>query len=272
MRFLILLLATTLAWGCAKAPDVAEWRTTSSHAALPHADTGGITPSAATIDSARNSGDLATARALALDLVSRQPEDPEALWRASRAESDAVWLCDPADRTHRDMAAASALDYAERAHDLGARSAAALGQHAWSLGNSTHLRPMMARSAHARATRRVALEAIEQDPHNADALATLATLHLRLKTLPAIARFMAFGAPKASLAEAEQYARAAHQAVPSLGNGLLVAKTLRAQGRHDAAREFLTNALNREDTHPRDRETRGECIAYLAAIDQEAAQ
>lgn len=272
MRLLPLLFVAVAAVGCGKSPDVAEWRGRDAAAVQSAAVDEATKPSPEAIDSLRDSGDLAGARSMALAFAAAHPDDPEALWRASRAESDAVWLQAPGDKEARNQAAASALDYAERADAAGANGAEAVAQYAWSMGNSTHLKPMMARSAHARATDAIIDRALKLDPANADALATRAMLQLRLQTLPRIAKMMASGAPKSSLADAEKFARAAVESRPSLSNELLLAKVLAAREKPGDAAKVLDGALAREDKFPRDREIRPEAQAKLEELRKEAKE
>lgn len=270
MRLLTALLLLLAIVGCGRSPNLEAWRGERSSAMATEGDPGDATPG--NIDAVRARGDLAAARTLALALARMKPGDGEALWRASRAESDAVWLLPADDREGRDMAAASALDYARRAELAGANSAAALGQYAWALGNSTHLRAMFARAGHANETMEVIDRALAADPKNADALATAATLHLRLATLPWIAKAMAFGAPEGSLPEAESFARRAADALPSLSNELLLAKVLKAQGRAAEAAALLDSALARGDRFPRDREVREDARTFRAGLDAEVGR
>lgn len=201
----------------------------------------------------RNAQELAPARALALRLAADQPRDPRALLAASRAESDAVFVFDAADKRSRNHAAASALEYVERALSLGANGGAVLAQLAWALGTSTHLQPMFERASHARRTFDAAERALEFDAEQPTALATLAMAHWRLETLPAIASAMAFGAPKASLAAAERFARRACEREPSRENRQILAKVLIALDRHAEAKAELDAALAAPERFPRDR-------------------
>lgn len=271
MRSLPILFAASVAIACAGTPAIAGDQVSGAIAADAQTHQEGTEQSPEAIDSLRDSGELAAARAMALAYAAERPDDPEALWRASRAESDAVWLHGD-DKEARDKAAASALDYARRADAAGAASAEAIAQYAWSMGNSTHLKPMMARSAHARATDALVDRALELDPENADALATRATLQLRLQTLPRVAKIMAARAPDSSLAGAEKCARAAIGSRPSLSNALLLAKILVADDRRGEARDVLAGALAKEDKFPRDREVRSAAQAMHDELEAEGSE
>ncbi len=242
LRTLALVLAAALLASCSSMRiDLADWRGRNS------ATTTLAAPDLAreleSIERRRSGSDLRGARELALALVAAAPDDARVLSAASRAESDAMLLFAAEDRSSRDHAAASALDYAERADRAGAHEAAALGQFAWALGTSTHLQPMFGRARHAARTVAVAKRALAADPDQPTALATLALVHLRLETLPWIASLMAFGAPSSSLAEAEHLARRACELEPSRENRQILAKVLDARGKRAEAREELDDAL-----------------------------
>ncbi|MFO1011272.1 MAG: hypothetical protein U1F29_14500 [Planctomycetota bacterium] len=222
--------------------DLVGWRERTSHE-RPAAARGELAADLATVDRLRDQDELVRARELALALAAEHPDDPRVLVAASRAESDGVFLQPESDKDARNHAAASSLDLAERAAKLGANSAADRAQLAWALGTTTHLQPMSARSDHARKTLEVARSVLETEPANATALATIATVHLRLSTLPWIARVFATNLPDASLAEAEAFARRAVEARPSRESRLLLAKVLIAAEREDDARAVLDEAL-----------------------------
>ncbi len=143
----------------------------------------------------------------------------------------------------RNAAAASALDHAQRAEDLGESSVEARAQYAWALGSATHLQGMMSRSGHARRTVEVAAAVLERDPDEPTALATMAVVNLRLETLPWIAKVMARGRPDSSLDEAVALARHAVEARPSRENRIILAKCLTAAGDEEGANAVLDEAL-----------------------------
>lgn len=260
---LVLILCTT---ACA-APriDLDAWR--ASEAAPRAADArGSLADDSGRVDDLRAAHDLEASRTLALALAAENPEHGATLLRASRAESDGVLLF-PDDEDARNHAAASALDYAERAFDAGERSAPARGQFAWALGTTTHLQSMGDRSGHAARTQEVAEAALERDPEEPTALATLALLNLRLETLPWIARVMARSRPDSSLEAAERFARRAVEARPSYESFLILAKVLAADDRPEEAREVIGVALRRSFAHPRDRVLEGDLRALADELD-----
>lgn len=206
----------------------------------------------ARIESLRDAQQLADARALALALASERPDDGRALFLASRAESDALVMSSGREKDVRNAAAASALDYARRADAAGERSPAARAQLAWALGASTHLEGMFDRSARAREVVEVAEGVLDDDPDEPTALATLAIVHLRLETLPWIAKVMAASRPDSSLDEAVAFARRAVEARPSRENRLILAKCLRAAGEVEEARAVLEAAVGAEVVFLRD--------------------
>lgn len=246
-------LSAALALGACSTPsvDLAGWR---AQQAIPRAalERGALDDELAEVERLRSQRALEDARALALALAAEHPDDPRALLAASVAESDGLLLRSEEDEDVRNHGAASALDYAERAAAHGADSPAARGQLAWALGTTTHLQPMGDRAGHAQRTQRAAEAALELDPEQATALATLAILNLRLETLPWIARLMASGLPESSLEQAEGYARRAVAARPGREYRLVLAKVLAAQDREQEAREVLQEALAAGERFPRD--------------------
>jgi hypothetical protein len=237
--------------GCATAHvDLEAWRARKVLLELPASLT--TEQEIAAIDAARAEGDLGLAREIALALAAAHPDDAGVLLAASRSESDAVLLLPEDDRDGRNHVLASALDYAERAVAHGADGAEARAQLAWALGGATHLRPMGERSAHARRTRAAAEHALELEPENATALATLATIELRLETLPWIARWMASDLPESSLDAAERYARRAVASRPSREFRLILARILLAEEKLMEARDLLHQALAEAPRFPRD--------------------
>lgn len=195
---------------------------------------------------------LAEARPTALAAVAALPDDPKALLAASLAESDGMVLAPENDKHARNHCAASALDYAQRALERGASGAQAQAQLAWSLGLTTHLQPMSERSGHARKTLDAVARALEADPDESTALATCALVHLRLQTLPWIAKLMASDLPESSLEGAERCALRAVALRPSRENRLILAKVLLAAGRDNDARTVIDAALGAPAKWPRD--------------------
>lgn len=250
IHVLVLVLGAALFASCSSPRiDLTAWRASQPTAAMPNSDVDGALQ---TIERRRSERDLRGARELALALAAAQPDDARVLNAASRAESDGMALFAAEDRSSRDHAAASALEFAERAQAAGADSAAALGQLAWALGTTTHLQPMFDRAGHAKRTVEVAQRALAAAPDEPTALATLALVHLRLETLPWIASVMAFGAPDSSLAQAEQFARRACAVEASRENRQILAKVLDARGERAQARAELDAALAAAPRWPRD--------------------
>lgn len=244
-------LALVTATSCSTtSPDLALWRAREPIARL--ADTTDTARVLADIERERDADQLASARQLALALVTIAPDDPRALVAASRAESDALVMFASEDEDVRNGAAASARDYAELASARGASGAAFQAQLAWALGASTHLRPMSERSAHAHRTIEAANAALALDADEPTALATLAMVHWRLETLPWIAKLMASGLPESSLEDAERFARRALGVRASRENKLVLARVLVAQDRDDEARRLFDEALSTAPKFPRD--------------------
>ncbi len=249
----LLLVLLALPAGCAAdRPDAgalgvfraAHWRPEAPRAV----------PDPALVESLRDRHELIAARDVALDLAAARPDDPVALRLASRAESDflVVTAADDAMADARASAAWSALDFAERARAAGADEAAAWSQLAWAQGAVTHLMPMFSRADHARVVLRSVDEALARDDGDATAWATLATLRLRLATLPWIADLFAVGAPEATVDDAIAAAQRAVAAEPSLASALLLAKALDEAGRGDEAAAAVRSALEDDRILPRD--------------------
>lgn len=240
---LFALVLACIASACSSTSiDLAAWRKTEL-AAAPVATQGPIPEELTRVDRLREERRLAEARTLALRLAAEHADDAGALIRASRAESDGVFLFPEDDKPSRNHAAASALDFALRARERGASTASELAQVAWALGTSTHLQPMFDRSAHAKRTLATAHEALALEPGEPTALATVALVNLRLETLPWIASAMAWTAPDSSLEDAEAFARGACESLPSRENLQILAKVLIASDRAAEAREVLDRAL-----------------------------
>lgn len=240
-------------WGCsAPSVDLASWRARES-VQRPESQRAAIAADVERIERLRAADELAEARRLALQLAAEHPEDGRVIVLASRAESDGVFTFPESDKDSRNHAAASSLEYAERALRLGQTGPAAEAQLAWALGTTTHLQSMGDRSGHARRTQEVADRVLAADPLDPTALATLAVLNLRLETLPWIANLMASGLPDSSLEDAERYARRAVAARPSRECKQILAKVLIAMDREDEARSVLEEALAAGAAFPRDR-------------------
>jgi len=250
-RLLALALTLHLASCGSTRVDLDAWR--GEHA-LPRAEAerGDLAADLARVDALRGERRLDAARELALALAAERPDDGRVLFLASRAESDALVLLADREQSHRDAAAASALDYARRADVAGERSPEARAQLAWALGASTHLEAMFDRSDRARQVVEVAEAVLAEKPDEPTALATLAIVHLRLETLPWIAKVMATGRPESSLEQAVAYARRAVEARPSRESRLILAKCLRAAGEEGEARSQIEAALAADAAFPRD--------------------
>ncbi len=224
----------------------------------------GSNATAADVTARRDAGRLADARATALALVAERPADAGALRLASRAESDALFFLPSDAKDQREIAAWSALELAERAVAAGAVTAADHAQLAWSRGAVTHLLPMLDRAEHAHLVLDAVGVALALDPNEPTALATLATLKLRLATLPWIARIFASGAPDASLDEALVAAERAFGAEASLENALLVGRVLRARGENPGAVLIVSARLAGDDRYPRDQAVRAAASAFVS--------
>lgn len=257
--------------GCSSAPNLKAWRAGVADS-RPPSERGSLEEDQARITDLRQTGDLSAARRLALALAAEQPYDATTLFLASRAESDGVFLYPSEDRESRDLAAASALELAERADEAGATGADALAQLAWATGTTTHLQPMFSRAGHARKTLERVDAALAANPDQLTALATKATLRLRLATLPWIARVMAFGAPEGSVDEAIQLAERCVELEPSLEHQVLRARALHAAGQTIDARLALIQALEQPHRYPRDIALRPLAAALLEELDLALAQ
>jgi len=252
-RILLAGLVLLILGACAgPSVDLAAWRARES-VSRPAEQRREPELDAAEIERLRAADDLGAARALALSLAAERPDEPAVLALASRAESDAVFTFAEDDKDSRNHAAASSLDYAERAAKLGAASSGDRAQLAWALGTTTHLQPMFGRSEHAARTIEAAQAALELDEDEPTALATLAVVNLRLETLPWIASVMAMSRPSSSLQDAEALARRAVAARPSRENRLILAKVLTAAERESEACAVLEEALAETRHFPRDR-------------------
>lgn len=243
--------------------------------ARPIADRGPLDAGLLRVERLRAGFNLAGARDLALSLVAENPDSARALVAASRAESDAVVLLDGSDRKRdRNAAAWSAYDFARRSMEVAGSVRAdgpeipadQLAQYAYAMGAATHLRAMFARSGHARKTLRATRAALEVDPDNDVALATQATLELRLATLPWIARLFAWGAPGGSLDESVRLARRCVTLVDSIEYRLLLARALRARGDLTEAREVMEFAVASPPRQPRDPELKDSAEELLAEL------
>ncbi|MEZ6188774.1 MAG: hypothetical protein R3F62_27700 [Planctomycetota bacterium] len=259
------LLTLGLAAGCSSVPSperVQAWQAAELEAATgSEVHVVAETDPREAVDRARGI-DLDMARTLALSLVAESPAEPDLLWRAARADADRVLLARAAGeaREARDLAALSGLDYARRAAELRAEDAAVQAQLAYALGTTTHLLPMGERSARATEVLATAQRALELDPTQPTALATQATVHLRLATLPWIARVFGSDIPPHDLDLAEAAARRALELEPCLEHRLLLAKVLVAREQEEAALELLRGAPA-SDEAPRDAQLRPELVA-----------
>ena len=113
-----LLACALVAWtaGCSATPDVDAWQQRSARPRA-RADRGELSAELLEVERLRREDlDLEAARRLALHVVAEHPDSPRALWTASQAESDAVYLLsdgeEPDGIRRRDYAALSALEYA----------------------------------------------------------------------------------------------------------------------------------------------------------------
>jgi len=268
LRAALSLFALFLLASCgAMRVDLDAWR--AEHA-VPRvvAERGGAQADLERVEVLRDARELEQARALALSVAAERPDDGRALFLASRAESDALVMFSGREKDVRNAAAASALDYARRADAAGEHSPEARAQLAWALGASTHLEGMFDRSARAREVVEVAEGLLAEEPDEPTALATLAIVHLRLETLPWIAKVMATGRPESSLEEAVAFARRAVEARPSRENRLILAKCLRAAGEVEEARAVLEAAIEGSVAFPRDENVRLEIEAMLDRMQQ----
>jgi tetratricopeptide (TPR) repeat protein len=263
-RTLLLVLALWAGACSSTRLDLAAWR--AEVPPRPEGLRGAPEEDLARIDALRAAFQLTDARTLALQVAAERPEDARARLAASRAESDGVVLFADRERAVRDHAAASARDHAEAAVALGLATPEARAQLAWALGTTTHLQPMMARSGHARRVIEVAEGVLANAPDEPTAATTLALVHLRLETLPWIARVFAWSRPDSSLADAERFARTAVAAEPSLEHHLVLAKVLVAAGRKEEARAALGAALEAPPRFPRDSAVAPAARAYLESL------
>jgi tetratricopeptide (TPR) repeat protein len=269
---LLVLIAVAVVLGACtgRKYDVAAWQTYTAPHSVPEMEKANSVEAAIQqIDAARASLDLDTARDRVLAAVMRWSDSGELQWRAARAESDAVFLFHPHESDQRALAALSAVEYARRATELAPQSSAAWGEYAWALGTTTHLQPMMERSAQARAIRDAIDRALSLDPSNDRAIATDAILQLRLETLPGIAKLMARGRPDSSLEQAESSARAAVDLLPSIEYRVLLAKVLAAEEKTEEAVQVLNQALAAPDRHPRDPQHRDAARDLLRTLTPE---
>jgi len=267
---LTILLALLLT-GCSSSPDITAWRH-NTRAARQSEQRGTAAAEIERVDRLRAERQLADSRELIITLATEQPSAPEVLWRAARAESDAVLFFPKLISSRRDYAALSALDYAERAVEAAPDHTRALGELAWALGASTHLQPMLDRSKHAQRTLNAVETTLELDPEQRTAQATLAILRLRLATLPWIARTMAWGAPKGDLNEAKEIATALMERDPTLESRLLLAKIEHARENLAEAQALLQRALEADPVGPRDDALRDPAEELLVEIKTERAK
>jgi tetratricopeptide (TPR) repeat protein len=252
--------------GCSGSADIKEWQAAAAKP-RPPAERGGLEDEIARVESLRKGLDLGASRGLALTLAVEHPGEPRVLHLASRAESDELCLLDGQAGAERDLAALSALDYAERAAEAGAATADSLAQLAWARGTTTHLKSMFSRAGHAQRTLEAVESALAIDPEHPRALATLSVLRLRLATLPWIARAMAWGAPEGSIEEAVSAAERSVAREPSIEYRLQLARALSAAEKKDNAASILRQALAAPDAFPRDRELRPKARELLDSLE-----
>jgi tetratricopeptide (TPR) repeat protein len=261
-RIFILLTAVAVLSSCSAKYNVEQWQETALSSRTVSRE-GSVAADLERVDRLREQGDLTASRDLVLTLLTEQPEVAQVLWRASRAESDAVFLHHAHEEDQRALAALSSLDYARQAAALDPRDPNVMAQLAWALGTTTHLQPMFKRSSHAGETAAAIESALALDPENSTAHATNALLNFRLQTLPGIAKLMARSAPDSSMEVARSEAAVAYEELPSIENAIIRAKILRSLGNNDEALNFLQQALSREDAYPRDRELRQSAEALV---------
>lgn len=279
MKRLLPCLALALL-GCTSPPGrqrIVAWRSGVAEGVpeLSHppslADVHTMADGIARVDALRLARDLEGSRWVCLRLLDKQPKNPALLWRAARAEADMVFVLKSRgyDSDQRDVAAASGLDYAVRARENAPDpSADLLAQLAWALGSTVHLLPMLDRDERAAKTKKVADEALHQDPDQVTALATLSILNLRLATLPWIASLFAGDAPEGTLQGAIDYARRCVSLEPSLFHHLLLARALAAADQPKEASAVLDQGLNTPGYRPRDAEVRGEVLELRDSLEQ----
>lgn len=248
--------------GCARGPTDLEPLRGSLAASAFHVPD--AARSAGEIDGLRDAGHLDEARLAALAWADSDPGSAAAQWRAARALAD--FALGASAQATRQQAALLGLEHARLGAALAPDDADAQGQLAFLLGLTTHLQPMSDRAAHARGTIAAAERALTLRPGDALAHETLGILHLRLATLPWIARLMARSAPRGTLTESEEHLRAAVTAAPSLETRFLLAKTLSAAGRSAEATMLLTEALAERDSGARDVIFRPQAQALLESL------
>ena len=91
----LLALAALGSSGCSATRDISAWRGTHA-VARPSTERSSLAEDTARVEKLRESLDLASSRRLALSLAAENPESSQALYLASRAESDeALWDGDP---------------------------------------------------------------------------------------------------------------------------------------------------------------------------------
>ncbi len=263
--WLLCLASLAMTLGCSSSPDLPTWR--SGIEPRHPSEQGELQSELGEIDSLRQSFELEDSRGRVVRLVAERPLNGEALWRAARAESDTLFLTPKDDRDERNHLAWSALDYAERAALVKPNDSRVLGQLAWALGASTHLQPMFSRASHAQRTLEVIDATHQIDPDEVTALATLATLRLRLATLPWIASVMAVGAPEGDLHEACDLAERCVAMRPTVEHRILLAKCLIELEELDEARIVLSEALEANPQYPRDQALVDAARELLESID-----
>lgn len=241
--------------GCSSRPEIESWRSEFERP-RPLESQGVLVDEIQRAKAFRQNLDLRSFRDLCLSLVAENPHDRDVCFIASQAASDSVFLHDIEDKERRNAAAAQALIYSRRAIDVDQPPIQHLSQHAWAMGNATHVQPMFDRADHAVQT----LDAIERvlaiDENDETALRTKSILMLRLATLPWIATLFASGAPDGDLDQAIELARRCFAQTTSVENRLTLVKALLEVGSVAEAKSQILEGLGEPDTWPRDRELR----------------
>ena len=181
-------------------------------------------------------------------------------WRSKQATKAEV---------HAAGSALSSLEYARGMAKTGGESADSSAQLAWALGTTTHLQPMMDRAKQATETMKTIQRALSLNPEQPTALAALAILHLRLATLPWIAKVLASGAPDGPPERAEEAATRTVKVRPSMENRIILAKCLIAAEKNAEARKVLEEALAANARFPRDTALRPDGARLLKTLAEE---
>lgn len=212
--------------------------------------------------------DLEESRSRCLALLQRFPDAAPVLWRAARAESDYLLILQSrkASLWKQNLAALSSLRYVQRAQSLlreENRSSALLSQLAWSKGCCAPMKGFFERSQWANEILRDAQAALEKNPNENLALASLSILHRRLATRSDFTRVFTMSAPKGDLKKSLDWAKQCVAPRPSLENQVLLARVHIALSQFQEADELLQKALKRSDRFPRDRYYREQAMKIL---------